>query len=115
MRHGKYRIFVINPGSTSTKLAMFSNDEKVFETSVTHDASVLNSFENVNDQFEYRMGVIEDFVRDNDIELDNVDAFVGRGGGCWPVPSGTSGKRMISMPSRRVCTLLRKVSMTRLS
>lgn len=89
MRNGKYRIFVINPGSTSTKLAMFSNDEKVFETSVTHDASVLNSFENVNDQFEYRMGVIEDFVRDNDIELDNVDAFVGRGGGCWPVPSGT--------------------------
>lgn len=89
MRNGKYRIFVINPGSTSTKLAMFSNDEKVFETSVTHDASVLNSFGNVNDQFEYRMGVIEDFVRDNDIELDNVDAFVGRGGGCRPVPSGT--------------------------
>ena len=89
MRHGKYRIFVINPGSTSTKLALFSNDEKVFETSVTHDASVLNSFEDVNDQFGYRMKVIEDFIRDNDIDLDGVDAFVGRGGGCYPVPSGT--------------------------
>ena len=89
MRNGKYRIFVINPGSTSTKLAMFSNDEKVFETSVTHDASVLNSFGDVNDQFGYRMKVIEDFIKDNDIDLDSVDAFVGRGGGCYPVPSGT--------------------------
>ena len=89
MKNNRYRIFTINPGSTSTKLALFENNMKILQTSVTHDAEVLNSFPTVNDQFEYRMGVIKDFVEKNDIELDNIDAFVGRGGGCWPVPSGT--------------------------
>ena len=89
MKDNKYRIFVINPGSTSTKMALFEDDTKILETSVTHDAEVLNSFPTANDQFEYRMGVIMDFVEKNDIELDNIDAFVGRGGGCYPVPSGT--------------------------
>lgn len=89
MRNNKYRIFVINPGSTSTKLALFEDRDMVFETSVTHDADVLNSFPDVNDQLGYRMGVIEKFVEDNDIWLDDIDAFVGRGGGCYPVPSGT--------------------------
>ena len=89
MKNDKYRIFVINPGSTSTKMALFEDATKILETSVTHDAEVLNSFPTANDQFEYRMGVIMDFVENNDIELDNIDAFVGRGGGCWPVPSGT--------------------------
>lgn len=89
MKDNKYRIFTINPGSTSTKLALFENDTKLLETSVSHDASVLNSFPDVNDQFDYRMDVISRFVEDNDIELDNIDAFVGRGGGCKPVPHGT--------------------------
>ena len=89
MNDGKYRIFVINPGSTSTKLALFEDKHKILETSISHDAAQLNSFENVNDQFGYRMEVINTFVKDNNIDLSNVDAFVGRGGGCYPVPSGT--------------------------
>ena len=36
-----YKIFVINPGSTSTKLAYFEDEEKLFETNVFHDAPVL--------------------------------------------------------------------------
>lgn len=89
MKNNRFRIFVINPGSTSTKLALFENNIKILETSVNHDAEVLNSFPMPNDQLDYRMGVIKDFVDKNDIELDNIDAFVGRGGGCYPVPSGT--------------------------
>ena len=37
----EYRIFVINPGSTSTKLALFVNETKQYETKVFHDASEL--------------------------------------------------------------------------
>jgi len=89
MKNNKFRIFVINPGSTSTKLALFENNTKILQTSVSHDAEVLNSFPTANDQLDYRMEVIRNFVEKNDIELDNIDAFVGRGGGCYPVPSGT--------------------------
>ena len=89
MKNNRFRIFVINPGSTSTKLALFEDNIKLLQTSVTHDAEVLNSFPTANDQLGYRMKVIQDFVENNDIELDNIDAFVGRGGGCYPVPSGT--------------------------
>lgn len=88
---GKYsfKTFVINPGSTSTKLALFEDNIKILQTSVSHDASILNSFANVNDQLDYRMGVIRKFINDNNIDLSDVSAFVGRGGGCYPVPSGT--------------------------
>ncbi|MBR0399397.1 MAG: butyrate kinase [Mogibacterium sp.] len=89
MKTYRFKIFVINPGSTSTKLALFEDNRKVLETSVSHDASVLNSFKTNNDQLEYRMNVIRKFISDNDIDLSDVDAFVGRGGGCYPVPSGT--------------------------
>ena len=89
MKNNRYRIFVINPGSTSTKLALFENNIKILETSVTHDAEALNQFQTPNDQFGYRMSVIREFIEKNDIEMDNIDAFVGRGGGCYPVPSGT--------------------------
>ena len=89
MKEYTYKTFVINPGSTSTKLALFHDDDKVLETSVTHDAAILNSFPSVNDQLDYRMSFIRDFIANNDIDLSDVDAFVGRGGGCYPVPSGT--------------------------
>ena len=89
MKNYQYKIFTVNPGSTSTKLALFEDHDKILETSVTHDASILNSFVNVNDQFWYRMDIINDFIRQNEIDLSDIDAFVGRGGGCYPVPSGT--------------------------
>ena len=89
MKNYTYKIFVINPGSTSTKLALFEDDDKVLETSVSHDAAFLNSFNDVNDQLGYRMEVIRRFIEENDIDLSDADAFVGRGGGCYPVPSGT--------------------------
>ena len=89
MGQNNYKIFVINPGSTSTKLALFNNDDKLLETSISHDAGVLNSFPDVNDQLEYRMSIIRRFIKDNGIDLTGTDAFVGRGGGCHPVPAGT--------------------------
>ena len=89
MTGNKFKVFVINPGSTSTKVALFEDDKKIYEESVTHDADVLNSYDDVNDQFGYRMEVINELIDDNNLDLSNTDAFVGRGGGCYPVPSGT--------------------------
>lgn len=83
-----YQIFVINPGSTSTKLSLFTGEEKTFDTSVTHDAQVLLSFDNINDQLPYRMQVIEEFIKENNIDLRGVDAIVGRGGCVYPMEAG---------------------------
>ena len=83
-----YRIFIINPGSTSTKLSLFENEKNLFTTDVFHDSSVLKQFPTINDQLDYRMDVVWKFLKDNQIDLTGIDAIVGRGGGCCPVPSG---------------------------
>lgn len=89
MQKDHFKVFVVNPGSTSTKVALFNDEKKVYEESVSHEAAVLNSFDDVNDQLEYRLDVINKLIKDNDLDLTGTDAFVGRGGGCYPVSSGT--------------------------
>lgn len=89
MKKEQLKVFVINPGSTSTKVALFCDEKKTYEESVSHDATVLNSFSDVNDQLEYRLDVINQLIQENNLDLSGTDAFVGRGGGCHPVSSGT--------------------------
>lgn len=84
-----YRVFVINPGSTSTKLSLHENEKCVLSTSVFHDSKELLKFDSINDQLDYRMKVIWDFLKENNIDLTGIDAVVGRGGGCYAVESGT--------------------------
>lgn len=84
-----YKIFVINPGSTSTKLAYFEDENKLFETNVFHDAPYLESLGPVSNQLEYRLGLIREFIAENGIDLNGVDAIVGRGGANMPCIGGT--------------------------
>ena len=84
----KYRIFVINPGSTSTKLAYFENEDKKFETNVFHDAPELAGFGSVSNQSGFRKQIIKDFLKENGIDLSGADAIVGRGGSSASVSSG---------------------------
>ena len=83
-----FKVFVINPGSTSTKLAYFENDKKLYETNVFHDADELGRYEHINDQLPYRKEVILKFLKETGIDLHGVDAIVGRGGPCYPLPGG---------------------------
>ena len=83
-----YRILVINPGSTSTKVSMFENDKCLFTEDTFHDSSVLLTFPTINDQLDYRMAVLHRFLEERGIDLTGVDAIVGRGGGCYAIPGG---------------------------
>ena len=74
-----YRILVINPGSTSTKLSMFENETCLFTEDVFHDSSVLKRFPTINDQLDYRMEVVDKFLKDGNIDLTGVDAIVAEG------------------------------------
>ena len=76
-----YRIMVINPGSTSTKVGVFDGETEVFTKNVSHEASKLAEFASVSDQMPYRRDMILDILKENGVELSTIDAFVGRGGG----------------------------------
>lgn len=83
-----YRILIINPGSTSTKLSMFENERCLFTEDTFHDSSVLLGFPSINDQLDYRMAVVHKFLEEKGIDLTGVDAIVGRGGGCCSILGG---------------------------
>ena len=84
-----WRVLVINPGSTSTKVGLFDGERAVFTVNVAHEASELAKFAGVSDQLPYRVGLIEQALAENGVELSSIDAFVGRGGGLLPLPGGT--------------------------
>lgn len=86
------KILVINPGSTSTKIAIYENTETIFESKIDHakDQSFQEKFKksnNVFDQFEYRFECISNALSENGIT--QLDAIVGRGGMLPPITSGT--------------------------
>ncbi|MBR3279851.1 MAG: butyrate kinase [Lachnospiraceae bacterium] len=84
-----YRVFVLNPGSTSTKLEYFENEKSIKKDNIFHDSTVLRNFDTINAQLYYRMEYVRKWLSDNNIDLTGIDAIVGRGGACYPVPSGT--------------------------
>lgn len=84
-----YKILVINPGSTSTKLSLFEDEREVFTTDVFHDSKVLREFKTINDQLDYRLSVIKDFIMKNDIDLSEIAAIACRGGASYSLKSGT--------------------------
>ena len=84
----EYKVFTVNPGSTSTKIALFQGDEKVFGANVSHDAAVLGQFETLEEQLGYRMETIEQLLKENNVDLTGIDACVGRGGGLLAMEGG---------------------------
>ena len=84
----KFRILVINPGSTSTKVSLFEDETSVFEHKLFHEASVLLKFSHVNEQMPFRREVILDMLKSEGVDPASIDAFVGRCGGTHSQPSG---------------------------
>ncbi|MBN6888803.1 butyrate kinase [Cytobacillus horneckiae] len=85
------RILVINPGSTSTKIGVFDNDSSVFEKTLRHDTDVINKFENIIDQYEFRKNAILETLDAEGINISKLNAVCGRGGLLRPIEGGTYG------------------------
>lgn len=83
------KIFTINPGSTSTKIALFNQGQAVFSKNVSHDAEQLSQFKTISEQLPYRLETILNLLAESKISLDGTAAFVGRGGGLLPLAGGT--------------------------
>ena len=85
----KYTILAINPGSTSTKIAVYENEELTFKKSIRHNTEKINSFETIFDQYEFRKDAVLNTLIKEKIELKSFDAIVGRGGMLKPIEGGT--------------------------
>lgn len=83
-----YKVFVINPGSTSTKIALFCGETKIFSKTIDYDASELKKYKEVSDQLPLRMESIERVIEEEHIDLSDVDAFSARCGGTATVVGG---------------------------
>jgi len=84
-----YKILAINPGSTSTKIALFLDGEELFKQTVSHDAAELAKYANVCDQLPYRVQTILDVVQQQGVDISDCAAFCGRGGGLNSCSGGT--------------------------
>jgi butyrate kinase len=83
-----YKTLAINPGSTSTKIALYENEQEVLVRTLDHPAEEIDKFEKVVDQFQMRKDVVLTFLKDNGFDVNKLDAVVGRGGMLPPVKSG---------------------------
>jgi len=82
-------MLIINPGSTSTKMALFDGLQQVAEEAVRHDAKELLTFDNVADQFEYRMKQIDAWIDGLKLKSGQLSAVVGRGAPLKPLEGGS--------------------------
>lgn len=83
-----YKIIAVNPGSTTTKFGYFENENNVFTANIAHSRDELAGFAEVQDQLDYRFGLIEKECLSRGVDLGSVDIFVGRGGGLLSVEGG---------------------------
>ncbi|HYK71563.1 MAG TPA: butyrate kinase [Pseudoneobacillus sp.] len=85
----EYRILVINPGSTSTKIGVFDNEMSILEKTIRHDSEIINNFENIIDQYEFRKNMILEALDTEGINISKLSAVCGRGGLLRPIEGGT--------------------------
>lgn len=85
----KYKILVVNPGSTSTKVAVYEGEERIFSKNLQHSATDVGKYDRICDQFEFRRDMILEELKAAGIDLSCIDAVAGRGGNMKPVSGGT--------------------------
>jgi len=83
-----FKILVINPGSTSTKIAVYEDENPLFLKTVEHSPEEVARFDQITDQFELRRDHVLTAVRESGICLEDLAGVVGRGGQLPPVKGG---------------------------
>ncbi|BDD07321.1 butyrate kinase [Aureibacter tunicatorum] len=84
----KIKILVINPGSTSTKVAVFENRVSLIEKSINHSSQELSKFASLNEQYDFRKMIILQWLNESNIDVNQLDYIISRGGLIQPVTSG---------------------------
>jgi butyrate kinase len=81
-------ILVINPGATSTKIAVYKENISIFLKTIRHECGELETFGKITDQLEYRLNLVLAEVKENHIPFEGVGMIIARGGLIHPIESG---------------------------
>lgn len=84
-----YKLLVINPGSTSTKIAIFENEKQIFKATIKHSLDDLKDFRTILEQTDYRLNLIREELNKADYSINDFSAIAARGGMLRPLESGT--------------------------
>ncbi len=84
-----FRILAINPGSTSTKISVFEDENVIFIEKIVHSNEEISKYKKIADQYEFRLNNILDILKSKNFDLSSLNAVVARGGLLKPLESGT--------------------------
>ena len=82
------KLLVINPGSTSTKIAYFEGNERIWQEDISHSRAELERFDDVLDQLEMRCALVKDAMAAHGVRAEELTALAARGGTIAPLRSG---------------------------
>ena len=80
---------IINPGSTSTKIGVFEDENLLFEETLRHSTEEISKYDTIFEQKDFRKKIITDLLAEKNCDLKSFNVIVGRGGLLKPIPSGT--------------------------
>ena len=80
---------IINPGSTSTKIGVFEDENLLFEETLRHSTEEISRYANIVEQKDFRKKIITDLLAAKDFDIKSLNVVVGRGGMLKPIPGGT--------------------------
>jgi butyrate kinase (EC 2.7.2.7) len=84
-----FKLLIINPGSTSTKIGVYEDEKPVLIETLRHQTEEIEKYETVADQFEFRKEVILNVLKEKNFDNNTLGAVVGRGGLLRPIEGGT--------------------------
>ncbi len=82
------KLLILNPGSTSTKIAYYEDENQIFVESISHSADEVAKYDLIVDQYEFRKDMILDVLKEKGVELSELTGIVARGGLLPPIKAG---------------------------
>lgn len=84
-----YKLLIINPGSTSTKIGVYEDEREILEETLRHSSDKIGKYPTIVDQLDFRKDVILKVLEEKNFDIKTLNAVVGRGGMLKPIPGGT--------------------------
>ncbi|MBU3178211.1 butyrate kinase [Clostridium estertheticum] len=84
-----YKLLIINPGSTSTKIGVYEDEKEILEETLRHPSEEIDNFKSIFEQLDFRKDVILNVLKEKNFDIKTLDAIVGRGGMLKPIEGGT--------------------------